>query len=417
LRRSKLRILWFCGSPLSDSDPGGTGTWLGAMARGLLDSDEVELGIVAPGRVNQFARGDYRQVQQWLFPMKTKLGRNGLPPTALVQAIVAAAKEFSPDLIHSWGTEYFWGLLSARGLLTYPAILEIQGLRGQIVPMFYGGLTWRERLRCIGLKELLKRRTMCADRRDFARWGVFEEEMIRGHRFVDVQSDWVASHIKAVNFDARRFPVDLALRQPFYSADGWQPGNRPTLFCTAAYTSPFKGLHVAVRALHLLRKRMPDARLRIAGAHQRSGLRQNGYMRWINRMICQLGLVDAVQWLGPLNAEQIIVELKNAATVVIPTFVETYCMAFAEAMNIGTPTVVAYTGGTAYLGKDEETCLFFPPGDEAMCAYQLERVLTDTELALRLSRESRKIATVRNDHSRIVQRQLEIYRQVNCDDR
>lgn len=47
-----------------------------------------------------------------------------------------------------------------------------------------------------------------------------------------------------------------------------------------------------------------------------------------------------------------------------------------------------------------------------MCAYQLERVLTDPELALRLSRESRKIATVRNDRQRIVQRQLEIYRQV-----
>ena len=64
------------------------------------------------------------------------------------------------------------------------------------------------------------------------------------------------------------------------------------------------------------------------------------------------------------------------------------------------------------LGKDEDSCLFFPPGDEAMCAYQLERVLTDPELALRLSRESRKIATVRNDRQRIVQRQLEIYRQV-----
>ena len=54
----------------------------------------------------------------------------------------------------------------------------------------------------------------------------------------------------------------------------------------------------------------------------------------------------------------------------------------------------------------------FSSGDEAMCAYQLERILTDKELALRLSRESRKIARVRNDRRRIVERQLEIYRQV-----
>ena len=52
------------------------------------------------------------------------------------------------------------------------------------------------------------------------------------------------------------------------------------------------------------------------------------------------------------------------------------------------------------------------PYHEAMCAYQLERVLTNPELALRLSRESRRIASDRNDRERIVQRQLEIYRQV-----
>jgi hypothetical protein len=47
-----------------------------------------------------------------------------------------------------------------------------------------------------------------------------------------------------------------------------------------------------------------------------------------------------------------------------------------------------------------------------MCAYQLERLLTNRELALRLSQESRKIASVRNDSRRIVEQQLEIYRQV-----
>ena len=135
-------------------------------------------------------------------------------------------------------------------------------------------------------------------------------------------------------------------------------------------------------------------------------------MRWINRLIRHLDLDHAVDWLGPLNATQIVAELKHAAAVVIPTFTETYCMALAEAMMVGTPIAVAYTGGTGYLGKDDESCLFFPPGDEAMCTYQLERILTDKDLALRLSQASRKIAAGRNDRDRIVQRQLEIYRQV-----
>jgi glycosyltransferase involved in cell wall biosynthesis len=382
------------------------------MARGLLDSDAVELGIIAPGNVKQFTRSDYRQVRQWIYPANAVLDRDHLPSSSLLRSIVAAVEDFAPDLIHHWGTEGFWGLLSARGLLKQTALLEIQGIKGLCVDDFYGGLTFSERLRCIGIKEILKCRTMRSDRCDFARWGIVEDEIIRGHRFVDVHSNWVRSHIETLKPGARLFWTDRILRAPFYTADCWEAHDRPTLFCTAAYSSPFKGLHVAIRALGLLRKRFPGVRLRIAGAHQRSGIRQDGYMRWIGRLIRQLKLDESVEWLGPLNAEQLVPELRNAAAAVIPTFVESYCVAFVEAMSIGLPVAVAYTGGTGHLGKDEETCLFFVPGDEAMCAYQLERLLTNRELALRLSQESRKIASVRNDSRRIVEQQLEIYRQV-----
>lgn len=412
LRGRKLKVLWLCNCPLTDLDAGGTGTWLGAMAHGLLSSGGVELGIISSGAVKQFTRRDYGQVKQWLVSEKTRLGRDALPHKAIVHSIVAAVNEFSPDVIHVWGTESWWGLLTARGLLSYPSLLEMQGMKGQIAKVFYGGLTLAEQFRCIGIKEILKRRSIYLDRRDFVRWGAYEEEIIRGHCFVDVQSTWVASHVKAVNPDARLFPVELALRQPFHAIAEWQPSSHATIFCTAAYTAPFKGLHVAIRALALLRKRIPEACLRIAGNHQRPGIRQEGYMRWINRMISSLGLEGAVVWLGPLDAMQIIAELKDASAVVVPAFTETYCMALAEAMMVGTPTAVTYAGGTGHLGKDEESCLFFLPGDDAMCAYQLERLLTDQKLALRLSQESRKIATARNDSRCIVQRQLEIYQQV-----
>jgi hypothetical protein len=51
-----------------------------------------------------------------------------------------------------------------------------------------------------------------------------------------------------------------------------------------------------------------------------------------------------------------------------------------------------------------------------MCAYQLERVLTDATLAQRLSQASRRVAASRNDRRRIVLRQLEIYQQVLTQD-
>lgn len=82
---------------------------------------------------------------------------------------------------------------------------------------------------------------------------------------------------------------------------------------------------------------------------------------------------------------------------------------------LGVPAVASYTGGIPCLCKDEESALFFTPGDEVMCAYQLERLLTDRQLAVRLSRTARAIATERNGPEKIVSRQFEIYRQVIAD--
>ncbi len=199
----------------------------------------------------------------------------------------------------------------------------------------------------------------------------------------------MASQVKAVNANAHLFKVDRPLRQAFYVSGSWQPTQSPVVLCSAAYSLPFKGLHVAVRAIEVLRRRIPDVRLRIAGAHQRSGVRQDGYVRWINAVVRKLRLDDSVEWLGPLAAEPMAAELRSASAVVVPTFIESYCVALVEAMQIGTPTVTSYTGGTAYLGKDEDSCLFFPPGDELMCAFQLERLLTDGDLARKLSDRAR----------------------------
>ena len=288
----------------------------------------------------------------------------------------------------------------------------MQGLKLAIADVFYGGLSLPDRLRCLGIKEVLKRRTMYHDRRDFKRWGIREREIIQGHTFIDVQSAWMAAQVQAINPDARLFKADRALRAQFERAVSWQWTGQPVVFTTSAYPAPFKGLHVAIRAVAALRQRCTGVRLRIAGPHQRVGIRQEGYVRWLNALVREVGMEGHVEWLGTLTAPQIVEELQSAGAALIPTYVESYCMALAEAMQVGTPTVAAFTGGTSYLGRDEETCLFFPPGDSAMCAAQLERVFRDRELATRLSRQARNTAIRRHDRKHLVGRQIETYKQV-----
>lgn len=409
----KMRILWLSNKIQSEVDTTTTGTWLDAMARLLVQSGEVELGNIALGPVARTTRQDYGAVQQWVVPAKAKPQRNGLPASHFVEEIVQAVNEFSPDLAHIWGTESFWGLLTARGLVRYPALLEMQGLKGACARVFAGGLTLREQFNCIGLKEIIKQSMIFQGRQRFARWGFFEWEIIRGHRWITTQSDWIRAWVRNANPECRLFHNDLAINPTFYF-DAWHypDASSKIIFCSAAYPVPYKGLHVAVRALATLKKWMSNVKLHIAGYHQKPGLRQDGYVAWLNRQVEVLGLQNEVVWLGALTAAEIVAQMRQASAMLLPTFIENCSTAMQEAMVFGIPLVVSYVGGLPSLARDEESALFFPAGDEAMAAYQLERILTDRALAERLSRNARAVALVRNDPQRILQNQLEIYRQV-----
>jgi glycosyltransferase involved in cell wall biosynthesis len=411
-RISTMRILWFSNKILTDADSGTTGTWLDAMARLLVQSGKVELGNIALGPVVRTTRQDCNSIQQWVVPAKARPQRKGLPAPRFVAEIVKAVNEFSPDLVHVWGVEGFWGLLTAKDIIRYPALLEMQGLKSAIARVFTGGLSIREQFACIGLKEILRHSTMFHQRRQFQSWEKFEREIILGHRFITAQSGWLKAQIKAIHPKCTLFHNDFVLRSPFYHAKSWQYSGNNIIFYTASYPLPFKGVHTAIRTIAILKNRFPKIQLRIAGALQRSGIRREGYIAWLNGEAKRLKVEENLHWLGPLSADQIIMEMYQCSAVFLPTFIEGYCLALAEAMILGVPTAVSFVGGASQLANDEESALFFPPGDEKMAAYQLERILTDRDLAEWLSRNARAIALVRNDPRRILQKQLEIYRQV-----
>jgi glycosyltransferase involved in cell wall biosynthesis len=406
-----MRILWLSNKILSSDDGIGTATWLGAMAQALVDSGAVTLGNIAPAHVSSPVRRDYGPVQQWVVPLATLKPRH-LLSTNGHNAVLKCVQAFSPDLVHVWGTEHRLGLLSARNMIPVASLLEIQGLKSAIARVYHGGLNAHEQLACIGLKELVRYGTIGRNQREFQRWAAIEKEIIARHGYISAHSQWATAQARQLNPDGRIFQNDRMLRPAFYEAAPWQASGSQTIFCSSAYAAPFKGLHVAIRAVALLKARFPKIVLCIAGAHQKQGLRQSGYAAWLQREAKRLGVEEHICWLGPLSAEPIIAHLQASAVFLSPSFAESYCNALAEAMIIGVPSVVSYAGGLACLAEHNVTGLFFPPGDETMCAYQIARLLEDRDLAERMSPAARRVGLQRNDRRRVANEQLAIYRQI-----
>lgn len=410
----KKSILWLCNVPFVETSCNSTGSWLASMGHALVATGKIQLSIISRSKVKEMVRRDCGLIRQFLVPFEpTEM--NGLPSDRTVQAIQRVAEEIKPDLIHVWGTESYWGLLTARGLLTGPSVLDMQGIKYAYAKVFYGGLSFVECIRCVGLLEILRPGySLFLGKREFEQWGVFEKEIIKGHKFISVQSDWVRVHVEAVNPECTILRTGIILRKEFYQAAPWNPPDHsdtgaPHIFTSSSGATAYKGLHVIMRAIAILKRKYPRILLNIAGGQLRSGIRISGYAQWLKGEARRLKISDNIRWIGPQNSDGIIQQLQRASVAVIPSFVETYCLALAEAMLVGVPLVVSYAGAMPELAREEESALFFPPGDEFACARQMERILSDKTYAIHLSQNARKAGTQRSEPSGILLKQLEIY--------
>lgn len=405
----KLRILWFSNLAISENECSTTGTWLQAMANEFSKSEDIILGNVVQASVKrvqiQFSDG----IQQWLIP-RVKGPHD--TPSSWGELLLSIIKEFSPDLIHIWGVESNWNIKYVRSKLSVPFLLGIQGLKGVIAQRYSGDLLKIEIIRSIGIKEIVLGTTIRRMIRKFKKWDYYENGVITASKYINVQSKWVEAIIKSINPHAVIFHNEHIIRKQFHAAGPWHYNGNPRIFYISAYPAPFKGLHVAVRALAILQKKYPSIELRIAGWHPRFTFKRDGYIHWVYSEIERLGLELNIKWLNSITAEQIANELENCSAIVIPSFIESYSVALAEAMLIGTPSVVSYAGGMPSLATDEESALFFSPGDHNMCSFQLDRILSDKQLAHRLSRNARMRSLSRHSTVSITGRQLDIYRTV-----
>jgi glycosyltransferase involved in cell wall biosynthesis len=87
--------------------------------------------------------------------------------------------------------------------------------------------------------------------------------------------------------------------------------------------------------------------------------------------------------------------LAGADAYCLPSYIEGLPVSVLEAMWAGTPCVATRVGGTTFVVRDGETGLLAPPREPAALAAALERVLTEPELAPRLS--ARALDMVRSE--------------------
>lgn len=132
-----------------------------------------------------------------------------------------------------------------------------------------------------------------------------------------------------------------------------------------------KGFHRVIELLPELRKQFPGLVYLVVGGPSPEG----DMGAELKRQVAELGLVDAVRFMGPLAPERLREPLSAADVFVLSTRNEGWANVFLEAMACGIPVVTTDVGGNSEVVCRPELGSVVPFGDQASLRESIEHAL------------------------------------------
>ena len=148
---------------------------------------------------------------------------------------------------------------------------------------------------------------------------------------------------------------------------------------------PKKGMDLLIDAFAELKQRRTNALLVIAGDGE------VGFVRHLRERAEKRGIASDVMWTGFLDGGDKLSALAAAKAFVLPSYSENFGIAAVEALAAGVPVIV--TKGVGIAGEIQRADAgIVVPGNSAKLAEAMHRLLSEPELAQRLSANGRKLA-------------------------
>ena len=270
-------------------------------------------------------------------------------------------RSFQPDLLH---VHYAGGRLGSLALASGLRPLVVTVMGGDVQPeQLMGRATWsdhRATRRILAEADLILSKSV-ALRTDIARYGDYSNkiETVR----------W--------GIEAEQFGRDSAKGARLRARMGLRPG--PILFSPRILRRHYN-VHLIIEALPRILEKRPDALLLVSRHRE-----DRDYAKELRDRIEQLGLDQSVRFIEPVVYEDMPAMLSMTDVVVSVPFSDGLPQTLFEALASETPIVMGRLPSYGELVEDESEVLLADL-DAASIAEKVGRVLTDPELATRLTK-------------------------------
>lgn len=399
--------------------------WLsGALGRYLEEKKtELELGICFPVAKDEepfcgelLLGKNGKKVKCYGF--QEDLERPELYDGALEPAFERILKDFAPDMVHLFGTEFPHGYACAK-VWNRPdrTLTGLQGLCIACAENYMADLPESVQSGRT-LRDILKKDSIRQQQEKFYRRAVWEERQLCLSGHVTGRTEFDKTISLGINPETVYHKMKETMRSQFYEGS-WKAEDchRGEIFLSQG-DYPLKGFHYLLQAMKEILQKCPEAHIKTAG---NSILGMNGiksrikipaYGRYLRRLIKENGLEGKVRVLGKLSAEEMKAEYLSANVFVCPSAVENSPNSVAEAQLLGVPVAASCAGGIPDVIEDGVSGLLFEKGDVHGMAEQVCRILTDDMFTGKLSETEQKAAAEQYNGDENYRRLLEIYREI-----
>lgn len=402
-----MKILWLCGNPgMYHSQTKDGDGWIGALQKELLSHYlDVELVNVfrydSSNQKEQDGKVTYYPIQM-NFRDKLKCGFSIKNFDRLfLQRIMKIIQIERPDIIHCWGSEMNFGLISS--MTDIPVVLHIQGLLNPYLDAFFPPK--------YNLNSLLKARkfnVISFLKKDYWGFQVFKKMASRERLILSIQKNiigrtiWDKSCAEVLSPNAEYFYCSESLRTSITSSDKWKWHNNKKLIVSSIMSGAlYKGVDVILRTSKILKDIWGDNfAWNIYGINDiRIHENITGIKAKEVNVFCR----------GRVTGSEISKELLESDVYCHESYIENSPNSVCEAQYLGVPVVAAMVGGVDTIIK-EGSGILVPANDAYRSATSIISLKRNKQLSENISSKEICLATER--HKNVSAQLMNIYKKI-----
>ena len=410
-----MKILWFSVTPslFTSIDNGHNGGgWIASLEELVRTVNDVELGISFECPSDDFKVQNsgvtyypldtrisfLKRVVRFFKPLKHE-------ETFLIPKCLKVIEDFKPDVIHIFGSENYFGLLS-RLSPPKPEIIHMQGCLLSYYNAFYPiSVNFKDILLSKNysfLQKIMEYRNT----RIFKQKALREIKILKSTRNFFGRTHWDRSIIRVYNPSARYFYCSEVLRDVFYKENVWRyPNTKKVMFVSTISKPLYKGMDVILKTAYVLKYECKlDFVWKVMGVADCKFMESH---YGINATDVNIDLF------GCVSQDVVLEQLMNAHFYVHPSYIDNSPNSICEAQMVGTPVIACNVGGVSSLVNDGKTGYLVPANDPVKLADVIISKSNDSWSLVQISRN--EIETARNRHSKdqILKDLLSAYRELS----